>query len=188
MPPSMALAVRARRLERAVAALPEAERRARWIAWTNAGWRNRNWRQVLLRGRDKVRAVGGWQAVAHCLRCILWTGGDGDDVWAAGVPPGMTDTPNGEAGGVESGPAGFTGKAGKPATPTNAPLPQTAPPNAAKEQIALSAPQKGTPSQPQSPGLQARAAAISRPSAASTVATISRAVSPASASCLLCAS
>ena len=32
----------------------------------------------------------------------------------------MTDTSNREAGGAESGPAGFTGKAGEPATPTNA--------------------------------------------------------------------
>ena len=45
--------------------------RARWIEWTNAGWRNRDWRQVLVRGRDKVRAVAGWQAMAHNLQCIL---------------------------------------------------------------------------------------------------------------------
>ena len=45
--------------------------RARRIAWTNAGYRNRDWRKGLLRGRDKLRAVAGWQATAHNLRCIL---------------------------------------------------------------------------------------------------------------------
>jgi transposase len=45
--------------------------RARWIEWTNAGFRNRGWRQVSVRGRTKVRAVAGWQAMAHNLRCIL---------------------------------------------------------------------------------------------------------------------
>ena len=45
--------------------------RARRIEWTNAGYRNRGWRQVLVRGRDKVRAVAGWRAMAHTLRCIL---------------------------------------------------------------------------------------------------------------------
>ncbi len=45
--------------------------RARWIEWTNAGWRNRDWRQVLVRGRDKVLAVARWQAMAHNFRCIL---------------------------------------------------------------------------------------------------------------------
>lgn len=45
--------------------------RARWIEWVNAGWRNRDWRQVCVRGLAKVRAVAGWQAMAHNFRCIL---------------------------------------------------------------------------------------------------------------------
>lgn len=45
--------------------------RARWIEWTNAGFRNHDWQRVLLRGRAKVRAAAAWQAMAHNLRCIL---------------------------------------------------------------------------------------------------------------------
>ena len=45
--------------------------RARWIEWVNAGWRNRDWRQVPVRGRKKVRAVAGWQAMAHNFGCIF---------------------------------------------------------------------------------------------------------------------
>lgn len=45
--------------------------RARWIEWVNAGWRNRAWRQVAVRGRHKVLMLARWQAMAHNLTCIL---------------------------------------------------------------------------------------------------------------------
>jgi len=45
--------------------------RARWIEWVNAGFRNRGWRQVSVRGLAKVRAVVRWQAMAHNFGCIL---------------------------------------------------------------------------------------------------------------------
>jgi transposase len=45
--------------------------RARWIEWVNAGFRNRGWYQAGLRGVLKVRAVLGWQAMAHNAQCIL---------------------------------------------------------------------------------------------------------------------
>jgi transposase len=45
--------------------------RASTIEWVNAGYRNRGFRQVAVRGLHKVRAIVGWQALAHNLRCIL---------------------------------------------------------------------------------------------------------------------
>jgi len=45
--------------------------RAATIEWVNAGYRNRGFRQVAVRGLHKVRAIVGWQALAHNLLCIL---------------------------------------------------------------------------------------------------------------------
>lgn len=45
--------------------------RASTIEWVNAGYRNRGFRQIAVRGRHKVRAIVGWQALAHNLLCIL---------------------------------------------------------------------------------------------------------------------
>jgi len=45
--------------------------RAATIEWVNAGFRNRGFRQVAVRGRHKVRSIVGWQALAHNLLCIL---------------------------------------------------------------------------------------------------------------------
>ena len=45
--------------------------RARWIEWVNAGYRARDWGQVLLRGLVKVRAKARWQALAHNMTRIV---------------------------------------------------------------------------------------------------------------------
>jgi|HubBroStandDraft_6_1064221.scaffolds.fasta_scaffold200377_1 transposase len=45
--------------------------RAATIEWVNAGYRNRGFRQVAVRGLHKVRVIVGWQALAHNLLCIL---------------------------------------------------------------------------------------------------------------------
>lgn len=47
--------------------------RARWIEWVKAGWRNRGWQQVNVRGLAKVRAVARWQMMAHNATRILAT-------------------------------------------------------------------------------------------------------------------
>ena len=61
--------------------------RARWIEWVNAGFRNRGWRQVVVRGLKKVRAVAGWQAMAHNLSCIVRTKALADVLKIPGVCP-----------------------------------------------------------------------------------------------------
>jgi transposase len=45
--------------------------RAATIEWVNAGYRNRGFQQVAVRGLHKVRVIVGWQALAHNLLCIL---------------------------------------------------------------------------------------------------------------------
>jgi transposase len=45
--------------------------RARWIEWVNAGYRARDWGQVLLRGLVKVRTKARWQALAHNMTRIV---------------------------------------------------------------------------------------------------------------------
>src|SRR3984885_398276 len=45
--------------------------RARWIEWVNAGYRQRDWRQVPARGLAKVRTLVGWQALTHNMTRIM---------------------------------------------------------------------------------------------------------------------
>lgn len=47
--------------------------RARWIEWVNAGYRQRDWRQVPVRGLAKVRTCVGWQALSHNMTRIMRT-------------------------------------------------------------------------------------------------------------------
>jgi hypothetical protein len=50
---------------------PRYQERARWIEWVNAGTRNRGLYWFGVRGLVKVRAVLGWQAMAHNFGCVL---------------------------------------------------------------------------------------------------------------------
>lgn len=45
--------------------------RARWIEWVNAGYRQRDWRQVPARGLAKVRTLVRWQALTHNMTRIM---------------------------------------------------------------------------------------------------------------------
>jgi len=47
--------------------------RARWIEWVNAGFRQRDWRQVPVRGVAKVRTLVSWQALTHNMTRIMRT-------------------------------------------------------------------------------------------------------------------
>src|ERR1700728_5069417 len=47
--------------------------RARWIEWVNAGYRQRDWRQVPVRGLAKVRTLVIWQALTHNMTRIMRT-------------------------------------------------------------------------------------------------------------------
>jgi transposase len=47
--------------------------RARWIEWVNAGFRHRDWQQVLVRGRTKVKILVKWQALTHNMIRIMRT-------------------------------------------------------------------------------------------------------------------
>ena len=47
--------------------------RARWIEWVNAGFRQRDWRQVPVRGLAKVRTLVKWQALTHNMIRIMRT-------------------------------------------------------------------------------------------------------------------
>jgi transposase len=47
--------------------------RARWIEWVNAGFRQRDWRQVRVRGLAKVRILVRWQALTHNMTRIMRT-------------------------------------------------------------------------------------------------------------------
>jgi transposase len=49
--------------------------RARWIEWVNAGFRQRDWRQVPVRGLAKVRILVRWQALTHNMTRIMRTPG-----------------------------------------------------------------------------------------------------------------
>ena len=45
--------------------------RARWIEWVNAGFRQRDWRQVPARGLARVRTLVRWQALTHNMTRIM---------------------------------------------------------------------------------------------------------------------
>jgi hypothetical protein len=45
--------------------------RARWIEWVNAGYRQRDWRQVPVRGLAKVRTLVRWRALTHNMTRIM---------------------------------------------------------------------------------------------------------------------
>ena len=47
--------------------------RARWIEWVNAGFRQREWRQVPVRGLAKVRILVRWRALTHNMTRIMRT-------------------------------------------------------------------------------------------------------------------
>jgi transposase len=47
--------------------------RARWIEWVNAGFRQRDWRQVPVRGLAKVKTLVRWQALTHNMTRIMRT-------------------------------------------------------------------------------------------------------------------